>query len=613
MTTEPEEEDVDSGWDVGGGAPANKAAPKDAKRPAIAPPPPPPRAAAVALKAPPKPGDAPVPNAAAANAAAASAPPPPGTAARKESATSSPAIRPPEKAPPGVSAKSRTDLPKPPPRKLGQSGETARLLADIEIEIEEPLVSAPPTAKPSAAPPIPEPRASAVPPSGAPLKARSFTPKVTNAVQQAKALDQEATHRPRRPTPMRVPTTKAESSAPPPPPPAEVAAKAPTTSLRFADKAASDAIDRESRSLGPKRKETLKFNRATQDFALDLLNREADAYSRRSAELGANLPADVETGEKISSPPLELHLGDWGEAPEGSEAAEAAPLRQRVPSQEPPPATTRSSSLPARPAPASPPPRLDRKAAGGLRTPGGPREATKRDLRAALPPAATKSDAPSPRRDVTRLDTPSSLSASAPPLTKPGDTAKPPPPHGEAPDVSLGDVDELELSDAEAAELSSLESIELDLVAPIPSAPAPSQTPVSKEPETVRGGPDDDPILLAVKERFERKDYMGALLRAEAILADKPDHAGAKFFATTCQDRVKDMYVASLGSGGSVPRLAMSNEAIVALALDHRSGFVISLVDGSATVDDILDISGMPMLEALRILYELKNEGIIGT
>ncbi len=190
-------------------------------------------------------------------------------------------------------------------------------------------------------------------------------------------------------------------------------------------------------------------------------------------------------------------------------------------------------------------------------------------------------------------------------------------------EVSLPDsLDDLEIElDAKPAgapnmSLSELDDLSLDSIPPNkPPVPVPSRPegPVSADPATVRGGPDDDPSLAPIRERFERKDYMGALMRAEALLAQDPDHSGAKYFATTCQDRVKELYISRLGSSTSVPRVVMSPNQIQALALDHRSGFLISIIDGYATVDDVLDISGMPFLEALRLLYELKNEGVIDT
>jgi hypothetical protein len=61
----------------------------------------------------------------------------------------------------------------------------------------------------------------------------------------------------------------------------------------------------------------------------------------------------------------------------------------------------------------------------------------------------------------------------------------------------------------------------------------------------------------------------------------------------------------------SVPRLAVSKEILVTLPLNHRAGFIVSFVDGSFTVEMILDACAMRRDEALAILGELVSRGIV--
>ncbi len=64
-------------------------------------------------------------------------------------------------------------------------------------------------------------------------------------------------------------------------------------------------------------------------------------------------------------------------------------------------------------------------------------------------------------------------------------------------------------------------------------------------------------------------------------------------------------------SGAAVPRGAMSRALIAKLPLDHRAGFVLSLVDDASSVDEILDVSGMSVREAREILVHLARRGVI--
>jgi hypothetical protein len=443
----------------------------------------------------------------------------------------------------------------PPPSEPDSSRATVPLIEldlDVTLGIENgPAKNTPAIAPrpPSVRPPKPDAEA---PPASAPVsvqpKSRSFTPRVSNAVQQAKELDVRVANDPNvptppgteivraalaaaersdraridRPTPLRMPSASLvkEASEPPPPRPA-VDAKPQTTSLRFSEKPAGRPIPRD-------RKQTLKLNIATQNFAVEMLSREADPASARS---GDGEPTDK--GKKVSAPMLDLHLPDDlgahhddGPVVEISDEGVTTDSFDDLPIDEVLEAV-RQSSMP--------------------------------------PPGSVPPDAP-------------------------------------------------RISD-------------------IPLAAAPrfdDLAPISDLPPTVRGEPNDalrfahpsepppptvsvasDPRVAPIRERFDRGDFTGALLRAEALLEESPGHEGAKAFVQACQEKVKEMYISKLGSCEAVLRVVMSRDQIRDLSFDHRGGFLISLIDGVATVDDVLDISGMPQLEALRLLYELKQEGVI--
>jgi hypothetical protein len=59
------------------------------------------------------------------------------------------------------------------------------------------------------------------------------------------------------------------------------------------------------------------------------------------------------------------------------------------------------------------------------------------------------------------------------------------------------------------------------------------------------------------------------------------------------------------------PSLAVSAGTLGALGLDHRAGFVLSLVDGMSDVETIVDVSGIPRVEVERILAELLADGVV--
>ena len=115
-----------------------------------------------------------------------------------------------------------------------------------------------------------------------------------------------------------------------------------------------------------------------------------------------------------------------------------------------------------------------------------------------------------------------------------------------------------------------------------------------------------------MRERFSLGDYSGALVVAESILEEDPTDAEALKCSESCRRVLEQMYTTRIGSLDRVPFIAVPQEQLRWLNIDHRAGFVLSHVDGNCSLEQILDVSGMPTLDTLRILYELLQQRVIG-
>jgi hypothetical protein len=65
---------------------------------------------------------------------------------------------------------------------------------------------------------------------------------------------------------------------------------------------------------------------------------------------------------------------------------------------------------------------------------------------------------------------------------------------------------------------------------------------------------------------------------------------------------------------GSVERVhyeIATKETILLAKLDHREGFVLSLIDGQSDIDTLLDASPMPTHQTLRILQGLRTRSLV--
>lgn len=201
--------------------------------------------------------------------------------------------------------------------------------------------------------------------------------------------------------------------------------------------------------------------------------------------------------------------------------------------------------------------------------------------------------------------------------------------------ITMGEPEYLALDDPGGIGMEDSLEISLDDVPPAPfdalplgSSPAPRRAPSEDSLELSLEGAGDaldlvaargatpipsDPTdpLVDLRDRYAVGDFTGAHEIAEAILAEQPDNSEALRFRESCRDVLMQMYCARIGPSSSIPKLAIPAAELQWLSLDHRSGFLLSCVDGQSTVEEILDVCGMPTLDALRILYNLMQQRII--
>lgn len=118
-------------------------------------------------------------------------------------------------------------------------------------------------------------------------------------------------------------------------------------------------------------------------------------------------------------------------------------------------------------------------------------------------------------------------------------------------------------------------------------------------------------LVGEMEELYALDDLTGALRFAELILGREPDNMQARQCAQNCRQRLIQLYASKIGDLSGVPVQALSENQMRWLGLDHRSGFLLSRVDGLSTIEEVLDVCGMPRLEALKTLVDLLERGAI--
>jgi hypothetical protein len=118
-------------------------------------------------------------------------------------------------------------------------------------------------------------------------------------------------------------------------------------------------------------------------------------------------------------------------------------------------------------------------------------------------------------------------------------------------------------------------------------------------------------LVGEMEELYALDDLTGALRFAELVLGREPTNAQARRCADNCRRRLLALYSSKIGSLNAVPESVLGDAELRWLGLDHRSGFLLSRVDGISTVEEVLDVCGMPRLEALKTLVDLLERGAI--
>lgn len=134
-------------------------------------------------------------------------------------------------------------------------------------------------------------------------------------------------------------------------------------------------------------------------------------------------------------------------------------------------------------------------------------------------------------------------------------------------------------------------------------------------PMTPPSMPFDEASELALRremrERLLLEDFNGSLGLAQRLVEIDAHDGEARRVVEQCRKELRASYLTRLGGIDHIPVLTISRSELRWLALDHRAGFVLSLIDGGSSIEDIIDVSTMPSFEVLRTLYTLHTQNVI--
>jgi len=150
------------------------------------------------------------------------------------------------------------------------------------------------------------------------------------------------------------------------------------------------------------------------------------------------------------------------------------------------------------------------------------------------------------------------------------------------------------------------EAASFDDVAPRGMAP-----PVG-DPFDLLGPTARNPMIEGALDLLGLNDFEGALQLIQKAESQGQEDPRLRQLREQCEIQLLKLYEARLGDLQQTPKTKVQSSELVWLNLDHRAGFVLSLVDGTVSYDELFALSGMSKLETARVVAQLIRDGIIG-
>jgi hypothetical protein len=102
-----------------------------------------------------------------------------------------------------------------------------------------------------------------------------------------------------------------------------------------------------------------------------------------------------------------------------------------------------------------------------------------------------------------------------------------------------------------------------------------------------------------------------AAITIDLALAEDPVSALGQKLIHRNRETIMTVFQAYIGDLERQPQLARPLHELASSPISPRAAFLLSRIDGTLTIDEILDVSGMPRMEAYRYLCQLFLRGIL--
>jgi hypothetical protein len=124
-------------------------------------------------------------------------------------------------------------------------------------------------------------------------------------------------------------------------------------------------------------------------------------------------------------------------------------------------------------------------------------------------------------------------------------------------------------------------------------------------------GATGDALVREATKLFRAGELEGALDLFETVARRDAAKIEVQSYIEMLRSQLLKSYRERIGSRDGTVRLMIDSDAVMKFNLPTTAGFVLSLVDGSTSVNDLMSLSGLDAFDTLRILTGLIDAGIV--
>ena len=123
----------------------------------------------------------------------------------------------------------------------------------------------------------------------------------------------------------------------------------------------------------------------------------------------------------------------------------------------------------------------------------------------------------------------------------------------------------------------------------------------------------EDPGVLMRHARALRRErrYEEAQKVINKLVKVADDNREARQLANLNQETLETRYLQILGDMSNKPRMAVSPAELMDMEIDSRGGYLLSMVDGSISFQDLMELSPMSSFETLKMFCVFVKRGIL--